>query len=852
CRAPVSHAFWHLHSDSDTKRHSDKIPMKMMHGTSISSNSGTSARLARRMALLTVGVLHSITCLSSLSLSVHAQGQLGLKDVSPSTLPSNDVVTMQCSTLLDCEKLDSLASPSGLPMDSFGIVTVADLDVKSKDEDSKKPLFYSYLQHGEIKIKTDEQTKKLSFSVSWNEKMKFSTHMNEAGRGFELSELAWFNGKLLAFDDRTGIVFRLKYFDDAKAIQAVPEHIIREGNGKVGKGQKHEWATVKDGELYMGSFGKEFANNDGVILSNSNQWVAILDTQGNVRHEDWTSHFTEVRKVLGCDFPGYVMHEAIEWSPVQRKWYILPRRVSTESYHDEADETRGSNKMVIASEDFSSIEVLEVGKVTPLRGFSSFKFLPHTQDQIIVAIKSAEIEAEQFQTSFITIFDVKGNVLMEETEIPGNHKKTKRKSSTAEPPMWTEQGTRISSNSGNSPLLAALARHKALLAVGVLVCFVLYSMTSSMSLSTSAYAHGHFRSNDVPPAPLVSKDVVTAQNPALLDSQAVKNLRTVSPVPRPRPDSFGIVVVADLDKKSKDEKSKKPLFYSYLQHGTIKIKKNEQTKKEDFSVSWGETMKFTTQMNEAGRGFELSELAWFNGKLLSFDDRTGIVFRLKDFDVAKTIQAVPEHIIMEGDGIAGKGQKHEWATVKDGELYMGSVGKEFTDNAGTVLSNSNLWVAVLDEQGNVRHEDWTSHFAKVRKALGCDYPGYVVHEAIEWSPMQRKWFILPRRVSTESYNDEADEKRGSNKMVIASEDFSSIEVLEVGKVTPLRGFSSFKFMPRTQDQIIVAIKSVEIEAEQFQTSFITIFDVKGNVLMEETELPGNHKFEGVAFAQEWS
>ena len=192
------------------------------------------------------------------------------------------------------------------------------------------------------------------------------------------------------------------------------------------------------------------------------------------------------------------------------------------------------------------------------------------------------------------------------------------------------------------------------------------------------------------------------------------------------------------------------------------------------------------------------------------------------------------------------------ATVKDGELYMGSIGKEFTDNNGNVVGDSNMWVAIMDHNGDVRHEDWTANFAAVRSALGCDWPGYVVHEAIEWSPVRRQWFILPRRVSTQMYNSKEDEKRGSNKVVISSEDFSSVEVREVGRVTPLRGFSSFKFIPRSDDSVIVAIKSVEVEDEQIQTSFITVFDLDGNVLMDETEIPGAKKYVGVAFAHDWS
>lgn len=444
----------------------------------------------------------------------------------------------------------------------------------------------------------------------------------------------------------------------------------------------------------------------------------------------------------------------------------------------------------------------------------------------------------------------------------------KRKSSALEASMWSDQSAGIPSalNSGNvrssagllgSPPSSAaaafsssLTRNRAVLFMGALVVFMFLSLSSTSLLSHSANSRSYPQFK-----PTMSSNPVTAPENPFVEPPAAppkKNLRT-EPEPQPvLPDSFGLVIVADLDKKSRDESSSKPLYFSFLQHATLKITKNEIVQKDEFSVKWGEKRKFTTTLNEAGRGFELSELTWFDGKLLSFDDRTGIVYRLKNFEGGKPIQAIPEHIVMEGDGVAGKGQKHEWATVKDDELYMGSVGKEYTDNDGNVLADSNLWVAVMDKHGDVHHEDWTSNFARVRTALGADWPGYVVHEAIEWSPVHRQWFILPRRVSTEAYNDMLDEKRGSNKLVVASEDFSTIEVREVGKITPLRGFSSFKFLPRSGDNLIVAIKSVEIEDENLQTSFLMVFDIKGNVLLEETELPGGHKYEGIALARDWS
>jgi soluble calcium-activated nucleotidase 1 len=69
------------------------------------------------------------------------------------------------------------------------------------------------------------------------------------------------------------------------------------------------------------------------------------------------------------------------------------------------------------------------------------------------------------------------------------------------------------------------------------------------------------------------------------------------------------------------------------------------------------------------------------------------------------------------------------------------------------------------------------------------------------------------------------------------------------KLTPERGFSSFKFLPGSRDTIIVALKSAEEAATDRQTTFITMYqqtaDGKFRVVMEETEIPGDAKFEGI-------
>ena len=53
---------------------------------------------------------------------------------------------------------------------------------------------------------------------------------------------------------------------DVQNDEAVPVTVLMNGDGTKSKGFKTEWATVKDNVLYVGSMGKEWTNNDGVLL----------------------------------------------------------------------------------------------------------------------------------------------------------------------------------------------------------------------------------------------------------------------------------------------------------------------------------------------------------------------------------------------------------------------------------------------------------------------------------------------------------------------------------------------------------------------------------------------------------
>lgn len=43
------------------------------------------------------------------------------------------------------------------------------------------------------------------------------------------------------------------------------------------QGFKSEWATVKDDQLFVGSFGKEWSTDAGEILNHNPQWIKVID-----------------------------------------------------------------------------------------------------------------------------------------------------------------------------------------------------------------------------------------------------------------------------------------------------------------------------------------------------------------------------------------------------------------------------------------------------------------------------------------------------------------------------------------------------------------------------------------------
>ena len=297
--------------------------------------------------------------------------------------------------------------------------------------------------------------------------------------------------------------------------------------------------------------------------------------------------------------------------------------------------------------------------------------------------------------------------------------------------------------------------------------------------------------------------------------------------------SYRIGIISDLDENSKHP-NKLNTWVSYFKRGKLVLNGNK------VSVLWDDkNVEFTSSLAQGGRGMELSELVCFDGKILSLDDRTGVVYQIFDRHVS------PWVIMADGDGREAKGFKGEWSTVKDGQLYIGGLGKEWTTKTGKILNFNPQYVKIIGPSGAMTHVSWVDNYRKLLKTAGIEPPGYLIHESAVWSSVNKKWFFLPRRASKLKYDDKADERHGTNMLLSCSEDFSGCDRTLIGPLNTTHGFSSFKFIPGTNDQEIVALKTQEVDGQI--ASYIMAFDLSGRVLMSEQKIPGSYKFEGIEF-----
>ena len=70
------------------------------------------------------------------------------------------------------------------------------------------------------------------------------------------------------------------------------------------------------------------------------------------------------------------------------------------------------------------------------------------------------------------------------------------------------------------------------------------------------------------------------------------------------------------------------------------------------------------------------------------------------------------------------------------------------------------------------------------------------------------------------------------------------QATKIGSVIPVRGYSSFKFIPETDDSVIIALKTEEFKGKT--SSYVTAFTIDGKIIMPDQKI-SDLKFEGIEF-----
>ena len=117
-----------------------------------------------------------------------------------------------------------------------------------------------------------------------------SRYGHTKNRSMELSAAIKYRNKTFVFCDATNSVMRLK---DGKVY---PRQQILSGSGKETKPFKTEWATVKNGMIWLGSNGKEWVNEEGHVVHRMLEWIKTIDRGGQIRNIDWSSNYRALRE----------------------------------------------------------------------------------------------------------------------------------------------------------------------------------------------------------------------------------------------------------------------------------------------------------------------------------------------------------------------------------------------------------------------------------------------------------------------------------------------------------------------------------------------------------------------------
>ncbi|KAK6017974.1 Apyrase [Ostertagia ostertagi] len=161
---------------------------------------------------------------------------------------------------------------------------------------------------------------------------------------------------------------------------------------------------------------------------------------------------------------------------------------------------------------------------------------------------------------------------------------------------------------------------------------------------------------------------------------------------------YELMIVTDLDRASR---AGEWLWRAVSRKGRLTLSRD----KKHVNISWEieSEHNLTSSMNVKGRAMELSGLSVFHNRILTPDDRTGMISEIRNG------QMIPWVFLNSGPGNTTNPFKCEWMTIKDDLLYVGSHGNEYVDKNGKVLHRDNMWIKTVTPKERMKSQLGTSY-----------------------------------------------------------------------------------------------------------------------------------------------
>eukprot|EP00948_MAST-09A_sp_MAST-9A-sp1_P003300 g3300.t1 len=328
--------------------------------------------------------------------------------------------------------------------------------------------------------------------------------------------------------------------------------------------------------------------------------------------------------------------------------------------------------------------------------------------------------------------------------------------------------------------------------------------------------------------------------------------------------TFAVGCIADQDENARTKDGEKQVWETYLLLGAL-----TSTVSEDGAVTYTATSQeefkeiqlITERGDKKGRGAEYSLLHFFDGKLVTACDRTGNIdeIAIKEdgtYELVPVIDTAANEplVLLKGDGSKKKALKCEWSAIKDGKLWIGSTGKERTNDDGSVSGQGEMWVkSITAGTWSPAHHDWIAKYNALRAVAKCEFgTGYFVNESGIWSDVHQRWFFMPRKLSREYYDEIKDCEKCCNLLISCDADFSpeSIILQDVLTFSTLRGTADFKFVPGTNETQLMIIRTEE-SLDNIVSSYLSVVGLDGTIYMDEVKVAEGRKIEGIEFVQGW-